>query len=118
MTERDARWNRFITDICPRSLDALSAVQKRAVLCFRYDAQMNSGGFSAYLASYPDADPQTLADALRAVGNEALAANFEQAAANGARDCWLATDRAFYAFSPSLCDCIRAYVEAHRTEIF
>lgn len=44
MTDKDSRWNAFIDEVCYREISSLSDVQKNAVLCFWYDAEMNSGG--------------------------------------------------------------------------
>ena len=43
LSERDERWNRFISEVCYRDVTTLSEIQKKAVLCFWYDAEMNNG---------------------------------------------------------------------------
>lgn len=46
MTEKDTLWNRFIEEICDRDAETLSPIQKKAVLCFWYDAEMQNGGLT------------------------------------------------------------------------
>ncbi len=67
LSERDDRWDRFISDVCMRDVSALSDIQKKAVLCFWYDAEMGSGGFSGYLDVYPETDLKELESALREI---------------------------------------------------
>ena len=123
MNERDERWNRFINDICfpvsEKGFDtANTPEQKNAVLCFWYDAEMNSGGFSGFLDCYPDIDFDALEAAILAVGNEDIAENYKKALREGEEDGYVETDRAYYDFDPSLCDLLQDYVEGHRKEIF
>ena len=54
MSEKDTLWNRFIEEICDRDAETLSPIQKKAVLCFWYDAEMQNGGHSGYLDCYPE----------------------------------------------------------------
>lgn len=42
MSEKDLRWNRFIEDICYRDIAELSPIQRKAVLCFWYDAEIKN----------------------------------------------------------------------------
>ena len=118
MTEKDKRWNHFIQDICSKAPASLSKVQKTAVLCFWYDAEMNSGGHSGYFDCYPETIPQELMAALATVGYQKIADNYQKALTCGEADDWAETDAAYYDFSPSLCDCLRAYVEANQAQIF
>ena len=60
MTEKVLLWNRFIEEICYQDMENLSDIQRIAVLCFWYDAEMNSGGQSGYMDCYPDTDPKEL----------------------------------------------------------
>ena len=62
LSERDERWNTFISDVCFRDESTLSDIQRKAVLCFWYDAEMNNGGFSGYSDVYPDTDLKELED--------------------------------------------------------
>lgn len=116
-SDRAGRWNHFIQDICMRDLSLLSPVQRIAVLCFWYDTEMGSGGYSGYLDNYPDTDPEELAQAIAVVADERIADNCRTAAASGHLDGYVATDMAYYAFSPSLYAYLTAYVEAHWNEI-
>lgn len=63
-------------------------------------------------------DPEQIAAALTAVGGAHFAENYLRAVREGEADDWAATDGAFYAFEPSLEDCLENYVEAHQDEIF
>lgn len=118
MREKDLIWNRFIEEICCKNIAALSEVQKNAVLCFWYDAEMNSGGHSGYFDCRPDIDAQELINAIMAVGYKAIADNYQKALSCGKNDDWAETDDAYYSFSPSLCLCLQEYVEDHKDEIF
>lgn len=118
MTGKDIRWNRFIEEVCHRDIDTLSVLQKNAVLCFWYDAEMNSGGHSGYFDCYPDTVPQELVDAIIAVGYKAIADNYQKALSDGENDGWVETDSIYYDFSPSLSDCLEEYVERNKDVIF
>lgn len=120
MTEEDIRWNAFIYDICSRERSALTNIQKDAVLCFRYDAEVNSGGHSGYFDCCPDTVPEELVAALTRIAHKGLADNYLRALEeigdedNGFED----TDDAFYSFEPSLTDYLMKFVEEHKDEIF
>lgn len=118
MTEKDLRWNRFIEEVCYRDISTLSEIQKKAVLCFWYDAEMNSGGYSGYMDCYPDTDPKELAEAILSIGNEQIADNYRKAVDEGESDGWVETDNAYYAFSPPLCDYLKEYIESNKRVIF
>ena len=118
MTEKNLRWNRFVEDVCFRDMDTLSEIQKNAVLCFWYDAEMNSGGYSGYMDCYPDTDPEELTAAILAVSYQEIADNYQKAVTEGEQDDWVETDLAYYKFSPSLCECLEEYVEKNRDVIF
>lgn len=118
MTEKDLMWNKFIEDICYRDMASLSEVQRKAVLCFWYDAEMNSGGHSGYMDCYPDTDTRELAAAILSIGYKEIADNYFKAVAEGKNDNWIETDNAYYNFSPSLCGCFREYVENNKEVIF
>lgn len=93
-------------------------MQKIAVLVFWYDAEMNSGGHSGYFDMYPDTVPQELSNALVTVGYQAMADNYLEALYEGEEDDYVKTDDAFYAFKPSLTDCLMKFVEKHKDIIF
>lgn len=118
MTEKDLRWNKFIEEVCNRELAALSEVQNKAVLCFWYDAEMNSGGYSGYMDCYPDTNPEELAEAILSIGYKEIADNYRKAVIEGKNDDWVETDYAYYEFSPSLWDCLQEYVERNKAVIF
>lgn len=118
MTEQDIRWNRFIEEICGRDLPTLSTIQKKAVLCFRYDSEMESGGHSGYMENHPDTNPDELEEALLTVGNKDMVDNYRKAIADGEEDDWEETDNAYYDFEPSLCDCLQEFVEKNKDIIF
>ena len=118
MSEKDLRWNRFIEEICDRELSTLSSVQRKAVLCFWYDAEMNNGGYCGYVDCYPETAPDELEEAILAVAYKEIADNYHKAVTDGEEDDWNETDTAYYDFSPSLTDCLRQYVEANRDVTF
>lgn len=118
LKEKNLRWNRFIEEVCYRDIDTLSEIQKNAVLCFWYDAEMNSGGHSGYFDCYPDTVPQELIDAIIAVSYEEIADNYQKALSDGENDSYKETDRVYYNFSPSLSDCLGEYVERNKDVIF
>ena len=116
--ERINRWNRFIEDICFKNLDDLNKIQRMAVLCFWYDSEMNSGGFSGYKDCYPDTDPEELRNALMQVGTQDIADNYLEASTIGEDDGWEKTDKEYYDLTPSLVDCLQEFVEKNKNEIF
>ncbi|MBQ4497692.1 MAG: hypothetical protein II973_09350 [Spirochaetaceae bacterium] len=118
LAEKDNRWNKFIEDICSRDLSTLSEIQRKAVLCFWYDAEMDSGGFCGYLDCYPDTNPDELKEALIEISNEKIANNYIKALEEGEKDDWVETDMQYYDFSPSLFDYLREYVEKNKDCIF
>ena len=118
MEEKAVRWNKFIETVCYRDLSTLSDIQKKAVLCFWYDAEMNSGGYSGYISCYPDIDPNELAEAILTIGYPEIADNYRKAVTEEERDDWEKTDDAYYNFSPSLADCLEEYVENNKDVIF
>lgn len=118
MTEKDLRWNKFIEDVCYRDITTLSEIQKKAVLCFWYDAEMNSGGYSGYMDCYPDTDPAELAEAILSISYKEISDNYRKAVAEGANDGWVETDNAYYRFNPSLCDCLQEFVENNKDDLF
>ena len=118
MTEKDLRWNKFIEETCYRDMVTLSEIQRKAVLCFWYDAEMNSGGHSGYMDCYPDTDTKELTEAILSIGNKEIAENYLRAVTEGENDGWAETDNAYYGFSPSLCDYLQEYVEDNQTVIF
>ena len=116
--ERINRWNRFIEDICFKNLDDLNKIQRMAVLCFWYDSEMNSGGFSGYKDCYPDTDPEELRNALMQVGTQDIADNYLEASTIGEDDGWEKTDKEYYDLTPSLDDCLQEFVEKYKNDIF
>lgn len=118
MSEKDLRWNKFIEDICYRDISTLSPVQRKAVLCFWYDAEMNNGGYSGYMDCYPEIDSDELEEAILTVSYKEIVDNYHKAVIDGVNDSWVETDTAYYGFSPSLSDCIQQYVEDNRDVIF
>jgi len=118
MSEKDLRWNKFIENICCRDISELSPVQRQAVLCFWYDAEMNNSGHCGYMDCYPETDPDELEKALLEVGYKEIADNYRKAVTDGENDEWNETDTAYYDFSPPLSDCLEQYVESNRDIIF
>ena len=118
LSEEAQRWNRFIYEVCDRDINTLSEIQKNAVLCFWYDAEMQNRGHSGYFDWQPDTVPQELYDAIIAVSYKAIADNYQKALNEGEKNDWIETDDAYYDFSPSLSDCLQEYVENHKDVIF
>lgn len=118
INEKNLRWDKFIEDVCFRDLENLTEIQRKAVLCFWYDAEMNSGGYSGYMDCYPNTDKEELTEAIRTIGYEEIADNYIKAVKEGANDEWVETDMAYYKFSPSLSDCLMEYVEKNKDVIF
>lgn len=118
ISEKNLRWDKFIEDICFRDSDTLNETQRKAVLCFWYDAEMNSGGYSGYMDCYPDTDKEELAEAIATIGYKEISDNYIKAVEEGESDSWVETDMAYYKFSPSLSDCLMEYVEKHKDIIF
>lgn len=118
MTEKNLRWDKFIEEVCYRDLTTLSEVQRIAVLCFWYDAEMNSGGYSGYMDCYPDTDPAELKAAILTVGYKEIADNYHKAVTEGEKDGWAETDMAYYGFAPSLYKCLEDFVEKNKDVIF
>ena len=118
LPERCKRWNLFIEDICNRDMRTLNSIQKNAVLCFWYDAEMSSGGHSGYFESYPEINSEELYNAIIEIGNYEIANNYKKAITDGELDDYIETDDAYYEFDPSLFDFIEEYVEKHKDKIF
>ncbi len=118
MTDRDLRWNRFIDEICGRDLSVLSKVQRKAVICFWYDAELNGGGYSSYADCSQKAGFFALYSALREIGGREIAGNYLRAVTIGRLNDWVKTDDEFYGFQPTLTDRIEEYVECHKDTIF
>lgn len=108
-------WNRFIDDVCER--ETLSPIQKTAVLCFWYDAEMQSGGHSGYFDCYPETIPEELIAAIKTVAYREIADNYQRALNEGENDGYMETDKAYYFFKPSLFDCLKDFVDKNKDEI-
>ena len=115
--EKIERWSKFTADICDRNFDSLSEVQRPAVMCFWYDAEMNSGGHSAYFDCYPDTVPEELVKAIRYVANDEIAENYLKAIKSGKGDDYMDTDTAYDGFLPSLSQYLESYVEKNKNHI-
>ena len=118
LTEKDLRWNQFIDEICYKDISELNEIQKNAVLCFWYDAEMGSGGHSGYMDCYPDTNPKDLIKALKIVGNKEIANNYAKAVSDGEEDDFIETDTKYEEFSPSLSELLQEYVENNKEYIF
>lgn len=123
ISEKDSRWNRFINDVCDKELDELSEIQRAAVLCFRYDSEMQSGGYSGYFDCYPEIKSEELIAAINLIGYREIADNYQMALAehirdDGEEDGYETVDNAYYDFEPSLGDLLMEFVENNWEEIF
>ncbi|MBD5113296.1 MAG: DMP19 family protein [Ruminococcaceae bacterium] len=118
LTEKSKRWNRFIDEICSKDLNELSEIQRAAVLCFWYDAEMQSGGHSGYFDCYPEIKPEELIAAINLIGYKEISDNYQKALDEQARDDGYETvDNVYYDFEPSLCDLLMEFVEKNKDEI-
>lgn len=122
LTEKNKRWNRFIDEICSKDPNELSEIQRAAVLCFWYDAEMQSGGYSGYFDCYPEIKSEELIAAINLIGYKEIADNYQMALAehirdDGEEDGYETIDNAYYDFEPSLCDCLMKFVEENKDEI-
>ena len=118
LSEKDKRWNKFIEDVCFRDLSSLSTIQRKAVICFNYDEEMNNGGFSLYKDCYPDTNSTELKEALIEISNEDIANNYIKAFEEGEKDDYTETDMKYGTFSPSLCEYLQEYIEKNKDCIF
>lgn len=107
-------WDIFIQHICFKEIESLSEMQKNAVLCYWYDAEMNSGGHRGYFDVYPETNPNELAKAIRVIANDEIAENYLKAIKDGEDDDFKKTDMVYYKFSPSLSDYLQKYVEENK----
>lgn len=117
MTEENLIWNRFIEEVCKRDIESLSELQRKAVLCFWYDAEMNGGGFSSFKDNFPDTDYCELEKTVLTVGNKEIADNLHKAVIDGEKDDWAETDDNYYVFSPSLSDYLQKFVLENREKL-
>ena len=118
MSDAEHRWNRFVDLACNAWDDeTLNETQYNALQCLLYAGEVNNGGHGQYLDAFAN-DPERITAALTAVGGAHFAENYLRAVREGEADDWAATDGAFYAFEPSLEDCLENYVEAHQGAIF
>ena len=102
LSDKALRWNKFINEVCSRDYSELSRIQKDAVLCFLYDAEINSGGHSAYFDCYKEVNIDELVRALNTVAYKEISDNFLQALNAGEKNGWIDEDNRYYEFSPSL----------------
>ena len=116
--EQTEYWNRFIEELCYKELSDLTAIQRDAVMCFWYDAEVNSGGHSVFFDCYPDMDLTALENALQAISNQQIADNLRNAISDGQADDYAAADQTFYAFSPELTYYIEAFVIKNKEQFF
>lgn len=118
LSDKQKRWNGFIEKICNQEIEILSPTQRNAVLCFWYDAEMNSGGHSGYFECYKDINYDELIKAINIVSYKEIADNLIEALKDGKTNGWADEDNKYYEFKPSLSDCLMEYVERNRDEIF
>lgn len=118
LTEKDKRWNMFIDEVCSMELDELSEIQRAEVLCFWYDAEIQSGGHSGHFDCYPEINPEELISAINLVGYKEISDNYQGALDDGDEDGYETVDTSYYNFEPSLCDLLMKFVENNREEIF
>lgn len=127
-------WNKFIYEVCDKDLDELSEIQKAAVLCFRFDSEMQNGGYCGFFDWCPDIDPEELIAAIELIGNKKITDNFRKALEEKALyddkeeadddyddeddDGYETVDNEYYEFDPPLDKLLMQFVEEHKKEIF
>lgn len=99
-------------------ISSLSKIQRKAVICFNYDAEMNNGRFSLYRDCYPAINSTELKEALIEISNEDIANNYIKAFKEWEKDDFMETDMKYGTFSPSLCEYLQEYVEKNKDCIF
>lgn len=109
-------WNSFIYTIATKELDSLNEIQRKAVLCFWYDSEVNSGGHNSFFENYTAFDTNELYNALKEISNEEIANNYMNALKNKNND--EKEDYIFYRFNPSLTDYLQKYIEENKDKIF
>ena len=109
-------WNSFIYTITTKELDSLNEIQRKAVLCFWYDAEVNSGGHNSFFENYSEIDSNELYNVLKEISSEEVANNYINALKNQNND--EKEDYIFYKFNPSLTDYLQKYVEKNKDKIF
>lgn len=117
MSSKNIIWNRFIEEICYKNIDKLSDIQKKAVLVFWYDSEINSGGHCGYFDCYPNTVPEELYSAIIEIGNKEIADNYMKAVQQGKYDGYEKADTAYYNFSPALADYLMNFVEKNKEYI-
>jgi len=115
MLSKSEMWNKFIEEICFKDIGSLNEVQKNAVLCFWYDAEMNSGGHSGYFDCYENVNPNELINAINEIAYKEISDNFKRAIK---KSDWEEEDDTFYEFQPALSECIMDYLEKNEQQIF
>lgn len=120
-------WNKFIYEVCDKEPDELSEIQRAAVLCFRYDSEMQSGGYCAFFDMYPEITFDMLLPAIELIGHEKIADNYRKALAEKGLydeddeadgDGYETVDFEYYDIEPSLGDLLMKFVENNKEEIF
>lgn len=120
-------WNKFLYEVCDKELDELSEIQRAAVMCFRYDSEMQNGGYCGFFDVYPEITSDMLLPAIELIGNKKIADNYRKALAEKALydeddeadgDGYETVDFEYYDIEPSLSDLLMKFVENNKEEIF
>jgi hypothetical protein len=111
--EKDT-WKPFIENIVVLSNDMIDEIQKNAVLTYLYDKEMHSGGFSYFIADYPDISIDELIGALENIGADDYMDNLKIEVENQDDPDF---DDNFYDIQPELIELIKNYVKLHSENI-
>lgn len=103
-------WNRFIDLYTGHSVDNFSGIERKAVIVFQYDAEVNNGGHSAFFDYCPDVNSNELAEALKEIASDRFAEILYDALENGKKDEYIRVDRDFGTETPSLTSYLYNYV--------
>lgn len=91
---------------------------KNAVISFRYNAEMNSGGHSGFFDCKQNISKEELICSLNAICAHSYVENFLEAVCNGENDEYIKTDYVFFNINHCLTDIIQKYVLTNAAEIF
>ena len=113
------RFYKFMDDVGfeYEKVEKLSKIQRYAILCFWYDAEMGSGGHSCYFNCCSDVPNEELEKALLEISSKQIANNFMDAVKNGKKDDYEKSDNRYYEFSPSLDEYLDEYIFVNKDEI-
>lgn len=109
LSPEDQMWTKFVDLYVGHSADNFSGIERKAVIVFQYDAEVNNGGHSAFFDYWPDIDCNELAEALKEIATDRFAEILCDALENGEEDEYIKVDNDF-CIEPSLTRYLYDYV--------